>query len=69
MIADRGNHGAEVVRLAKGAALNRFKDLVEASVDGVRPIGVRMAQVFDIFGEGAEKEYVFLANLAGNLDL
>jgi hypothetical protein len=35
----------------------------------VGAVGVSVAEIFDIFGEVAEEEYVVLSNLTSDLDL
>lgn len=69
VLANRGNHGAEIVRGAKGAFFNLLEHLVEIRVDSVGTVGVRVAEVFDIFRQIAEEEDVAFADFASNFNL
>lgn len=69
VVADRRYHSTKVVGLSESAALNCIKYFVKVRIDGVRSVGVRMAQVLDVLRKGTEEEYVLLPNLPGNLDL
>lgn len=70
VVADGGDHAAEALRVAELAGLDGLEDLVEGGVDGVvLPVGVRVAEVLDVFGEVAEEEDVVLADFAGDFDL
>ena len=69
VLAHSCNHGAEIVGAAKRALLNLLEDLVKVSVDAVGTIGVRVAQVINIFGKVAEEEDVVLSNLTSDFNL
>ena len=69
VVADGRDHAHEVVGLAEGALLNSLEYLGKVGIDGVRAVGVVVADVLDIFGEVAEEENVLLADFASDFDL
>jgi len=69
VLGDGADERRELALVAKGAGADRVEDLLEVRVDGVGAVGVRVAEVFDIFGEVAEEEDVGFADFAGDFDL
>jgi hypothetical protein len=50
VVLDGADQRAEGSRVAERAAFDRREDFGEVGVYGVRAVGVRVAQVFDVFG-------------------
>lgn len=69
MLLHRRDQRGEMVRGPKGIRADEVEDRFEVCVQGVRSVGVCVAQVFDVFGEVAEEEDVLLADFAGYFDL
>ena len=69
MVPDRRDQRGKVVRLAKRLLLDGLEDLLEVGVDRMRPVRVRVPEVFNVLSEVAEKEDVVLADLPSDLNL
>jgi hypothetical protein len=69
VVLDGADERAERAGVAEGAGLDRGEDVGEVGVDGVRAVSVRVAQVFDVFGQVAEEEDIVLADFTGDFDL
>jgi hypothetical protein len=55
--------------IAEGAVANRLEDLYKIWVDDVGAVSMRVPEVFYVFGEVSEEEYVGLSNFARDFDL
>ena len=69
MVRDGIDECGELALVAKGAGANGVEDLLQVGVDAVLAVGVRVAEVFDVFGEVAKEEDVGFANLTSDFDL
>lgn len=69
VLANCGNHGAEIMRGAKCALFNLVEDFVEIRINNLGAILMCVAQVFNVFGEIAEEENVAFADLSGDFNL
>ena len=70
MVAHGRDDGRKVLWVAERAALDFFEDPSQGWIQGpVAAVGVRVAEVFDVFSEVAKEEDVFIADFAGDFDL
>jgi hypothetical protein len=70
VILHRRDQGREVVGGTEGVGADEGEDGGEGGVQGGGgAVGVRVPEVFDVFGEVAEEEDVLLADFTGYFDL
>jgi len=69
MVFDGASQSTERASVAEGASLDCLEDFEEVWIESVGAVVVCVAEVFDIFSEVTEEEYVIFSNLTGNFDL
>ena len=69
MVRDAVDERGEGALVAERAAADRVEDFRQVRVDAVAAEAVRVPQVLDVLGQGAEEEDVGVADLARDFDL
>lgn len=69
VVTDGGNQAGKVLGVTKGALFDLLKHLDKVRVEVVRAVGVRVAEVLNIFSKIAKEEDVVLSNLTSDFNL
>ena len=69
MLFDGTDESRESTCVTESAFLDFLEHFGEIGVEGVRTVGVRVAEVFDVFSEITKEEDVVLADFAGDFNL
>lgn len=69
MLDNGVDKGGESGLVAKGAAVDGIKDLLQLWVELVVAVVVGVTEVFNVFSEVAEQKDVLIAGFAGDFDL